>query len=309
MNILFAGTPEFAAVHLKAILDTRHQVMAVYTQPDRPAGRGRKMAFSAVKEVALSNDIPVHQPATLSKPDEQALLAEYQPDLMVVVAYGLLLPTKILEIPRYGCINVHASILPRWRGASPIQRAILAGDRETGISIMQMDAGLDTGDVLAIYRCHIEAGDNASILHDRLATLGADALPSILEQIDEQSIKAVPQPDDGVTYAKKLSKDEAQLDWNKPAGSLLNQINAFNPWPVATTCLQSTVLRIWQATVLEEPSPEAPGTVIRTSKLGIDVVTGQGVLRIQKLQRPGAKAMQAHDFLNAGLLHQGDVLE
>jgi methionyl-tRNA formyltransferase len=308
MRIIFAGTPDFAAESLKALLHSGHDICAVYTQPDRPAGRGRKLTPSPVKQVALEHQIPVEQP--LNFKDEASLrqLASYQADLMIVVAYGLLLPQAVLDTPRLGCINVHASLLPRWRGAAPIQRAILAGDKETGVGIMKMEAGLDTGPVLLEARCAIKASDNAQSLHDKLAELGAATLLESLVDIEQGLQHAVPQDDSQMTYAAKLQKQEAVIDWQQSAVQILRQINAFNPWPVAQTLWRDDTLRIWQAELGNEQNDAAPGTVTAVSKQGIDVATGSGKLRITQLQVPGKRAMQVQDFLNANTIETGEKL-
>ncbi len=311
LKIIFAGTPEFAAVALNALLEEgRHEIRAVYTQPDRPAGRGRKLRASPVKEMALAHGLPLRQPSTLKEPEQQRSLRELGVDLMVVVAYGLLLPPPVLDAPRLGCINIHASLLPRWRGAAPIQRAILAGDRETGVSIMQMDEGLDTGPVLHRVVTPIHPGDTAGTLHDRLASLGAQALLDTLDRIMEGSARPVPQEEAAATYAPKIEKQEAVLDWNASAEELDRRVRAFNPWPVAQTTWKGKVLRIWQAEPLAE-MPDAPaGTVVRAGKEGIDVATGNGMLRITRLQGAGGKPLDAAAFLNGhpALRHSGTVL-
>jgi methionyl-tRNA formyltransferase len=305
MRIIFAGTPDFAAESLKALLHSGHDICAVYTQPDRPAGRGRKLTPSPVKQVALDHQVPVEQPLNFKHEDSINHLASYQADLMIVVAYGLLLPQAVLDTPRLGCINVHASLLPRWRGAAPIQRAILAGDKETGVGIMKMEAGLDTGPVLLEARCAINANDNAQSLHDKLAELGAATLLESLVDIEHRLQQAIPQDDSHMTYASKLQKQEAVIDWQQPAKQILRQVNAFNPWPVAQTLLNGDVLRIWQAEFITESSNAKPGTIIAVSKQGIDVATTDGSLRITQLQMPGKRAMQVQDFLNANSIDTG----
>ncbi len=306
-RLIFAGTPEFAAISLQALIDTRgdtgHEVIAVYTQPDRPAGRGRKLQASPVKILAQAHQIPVYQPENFKDPADIETLQKLEADLMIVAAYGLLLPPAVLETPRLGCINVHASLLPRWRGAAPIQRAILAGDRETGVTIMQMNEGLDTGDMLLKLSCPIESADTGGSLHDRLAKLGADALLQALEKLERGELQPQPQDDRLSTYAAKLNKQEAMLDWQNDAQTLARQVRAFNPWPVAQTRIKSRindqVLRIWAAAPLDdEPANAEPGTVLASSKAGIDIATGHGLLRLKQLQPAGKKAMDVPAFLN-----------
>jgi methionyl-tRNA formyltransferase len=299
LNIVYAGTPEFAATALAALLESRHNVIAVYTQPDRPAGRGRKLTASPVKRLALEHGIDVYQPESLKETAEQEKLAALKPDLMVVAAYGLLLPAEVLDTPRLGCLNIHASLLPRWRGAAPIQRAILAGDSETGITIMQMDVGLDTGDMLYKLATPIEVDDTAQTLHDRLAELGARAIVETLDALQAGSLNAEKQDDNQANYAKKLYKDEAQIDWNKPAKEIARQVAAFNPWPVAQSKNGDEVLRIWNAEALDQQTRPPSGSVLHTDRKGIDIACGEGVLRITRLQRPGGKPQSAAEYLNA----------
>ncbi len=306
LKIIFAGTPDFSVPPLQALIDSPHQVVAAFTQPDRPAGRGRKLTPSPVKACALEHGIPVYQPEKLKSAEDQQLISELQADLMVVVAYGIILPKAVLDAPRLGCINIHASLLPRWRGAAPIQRAILAGDRETGITIMQMDEGLDTGDMLLTRRCAIEESDTGSSLHDRLSVLGAEALMEALPAIAEETITAIPQDDSQANYAQKLHKSEALIDWHEPADLIHRKVNAFNAWPVAQTTVdvrssgKTEMMRIWQAEVLDNNStPESPGRVIRCERQGIDVETGKGILRLLKIQMPGKKPMDVQAFVNA----------
>ena len=299
LNIIFAGTPEFAASSLQALLDSEHEVVAVYTQPDRPAGRGRKLTASPVKALALEHNLPVLQPQTLRDEAAQKELADFHADVMVVVAYGLILPEPVLNAPRLGCVNVHASLLPRWRGAAPIQRAILAGDAETGVTIMQMDIGLDTGDMLRKVVCPIESTDTAQTLHDKLADQGATALCDTLAMLAAGKAQPEKQNDAEANYAEKLQKAEALIDWSQSAQVLSRTVRAFNPWPVAFTRYDDKNLRIWLAEAMDETSDQPSGTVLAESRDGIDVATGDGILRIKQLQLPGGKALDAGQFLNA----------
>lgn len=298
MKIIFAGTPEFAVPPLEALLASPHQVCAVYTQPDRPAGRGRKLTPSPVKQVAERHGIPVCQPVGLKDPAEQERLRALRADLMVVVAYGLILPRAVLEIPRLGCINIHASLLPRWRGAAPIQRAVLAGDGATGVTIMFIEPRLDAGPMLLKKTCPIGPLETAGELHDRLSRLGAGALMETLPALESGTMQPEIQDESLVTYAAKLDKEEAPLDWSKPAIDLERQVRAFNPWPVAETEYRGQKLRIWLAQALDETTTAAPGTVLVRDKT-LDVATGRGVLRLAEVQLPGAKRIAAQDFLNA----------
>lgn len=299
LRIVFAGTPEFALPSLQALLAFPHLVICVYTQPDRPAGRGRKLTPSPIKELALAHSVEVRQPASLKGEAEAAALAALRPDLMVVAAYGLLLPRSILEVPRLGCINVHASLLPRWRGAAPIQRAIEAGDRETGVTIMRMEAGLDTGPMYLEKAVPIGPEDTGGVLHDRLAQLGASALLEALPGIEAGTLQPRPQDDALATYAPKLSKEEALIDWTLSAAELARKVRAFNPWPVAQTRWGEGMLRIWTALSLAGGGDAPVGRVLAATRSGIDVQTGEGILRVTELQVPGKRVMTAAEFLNA----------
>ena len=299
MRIVFAGTPDFAVPSLRAA--ARHnEVVAVYTQPDRPAGRGRGLAASPVKREAVARGIPVMQPETLRGSQAQQDLRDLAPDLVVVVAYGLILPRRVLEIPTHGCWNVHASLLPRWRGAAPIQRAIQAGDAETGVCLMRMEAGLDTGPVLLEQATPIGPDETGGQLHDRLAEMGAQVLEDGLGLL-RAGLLPVPwiQPEEGVTYAHKLDKAEARLDWSRPAIELARTVRAFNPWPVAEAMVAGERLRIHGAVALDLQHAFTPGTLLATGKQGIDVACAEGALRLRVVQREGGKAITAADYLNA----------
>ena len=307
LNIIFAGTPEFGLPCLDALSQSSHHLMAVYTQPDRPAGRGRKLHASAVKEWALAHDLPVYQPLNFKTQEAVDELAALKPDLMIVIAYGLILPRKVLDIPRLGCINVHASLLPRWRGASPIQQVILHGDEQTGVTIMQMDVGLDTGLMLAKSTCLISATDTAGSLHDKLAALSAPLLLDTVDLLAQGQALAEIQEEHLATYAKKINKEDACINWNYSSAIIGQQIRAFNPWPIAYTSLNGESLRIHEASLVELNEDVAPGTVVRLDKKGMLVATVSGGLLIKKIQFPGAKAVSIADLLNSGKtqLHVG----
>lgn len=296
LRIIFAGTPDFAARHLQALIDSEHHVVGVYSQPDRPAGRGKKLKASEVKELALANVLPVFQPASLKNDDALSELSSLNADIMIVVAYGLLLPKAILEAPRLGCLNVHGSILPRWRGAAPIQRAIWAGDDETGVTIMQMDEGLDTGDMLHISRCPIDATETSASLYTKLAELGPTALVETIAKLANGEITPQVQDDTLANYAKKLSKDEANIDWSMDALQIERNIRAFNPWPVCFTQMGENTVKIYQADVVEQQG--TPGTILNSDKHGIVVACGTHALKITQLQPQGKKPMAVTDFLN-----------
>ncbi len=297
LRIVFAGTPEFAAEHLKALLASPHQLLAVYTQPDRPAGRGQKLMPSPVKQLALQHAIPVYQPQTLRDPAAQAELAALKPDLLVVVAYGLILPQVVLDIPRLGCINSHASLLPRWRGAAPIQRAIQAGDDESGVTVMQMEAGLDTGPMLLKVSTPISADDTGGSLHDRLAELGPPAVLQAIAGLAAGNLSGDVQDDRLATYAHKLNKYEPLLDWSRPAVELERLIRAFNPWPICHSSLNGAPLKVLAAQLGEGSG--APGSILAASKDGLTVACGDGALRLTRLQLPGGKALNFADLFNS----------
>ncbi len=301
LRIAFAGTPDFAAAHLAALLAPTcgHRVVAVWTQPDRPAGRGKQLTSSPVKALAQRHELPVHQPPSLRDPEAQQVLRELAPDVLVVVAYGLILPQAVLDIPRLGCINVHASLLPRWRGAAPIQRAIEAGDTETGVTIMQMDAGLDTGPMLAEARCPIHADDTSASLHDRLAQLGPPCLLASLDDLAVGRARPRPQPEAGACYAAKIDKAEAAIDWRLPAAVLARRIRAFQPFPVCSTTLHGERVKIHGALALADRSDATPGTITGSGREGLTVACGEGNLQITHLQWPGGKVLAVADALNS----------
>ena len=303
MRIVFAGTPDFAAAALQAILAAGHTVPLVLTQPDRPAGRGMSMQASAVKQLAQKHGLALHQPASLKSDEARLPIIEACPDVMVVAAYGLLLPQAVLDIPRLGCVNIHASLLPRWRGAAPIQRAILAGDAETGVTLMRMEAGLDTGPMLLRERLPIAASDNAGSLHDRLAVLGARLIVDALPRLERGGLADEPQPAEGATYAAKLDKAEAVLDWRQPAAQLDRTVRAFNPFPGATAQLDGQAIKVWAAELVAA-SGEV-GRILDVGRGGIVVACGEGALRLIELQKAGGKRLPAADFLRGFTLKSG----
>lgn len=290
LRIVFAGTPEFAAFHLQSLLASRHEVVAVYTQPDRPAGRGKKLKPSAVKQVALENEVPVFQPISLKNEEEQAQLASLNADVMVVVAYGLLLPKAVLDTPKFGCLNVHGSILPRWRGAAPIQRAVAAGDAQSGITIMQMDEGLDTGDMLIKAPYELAPNETSASLHDKLMALGPPALLEALDDLQQGQLKPESQDDTQATYAAKISKEEARIDWAQPPEAIERAIRAYNPFPVAYTFYGGERIKIYAADI-GQSSKGQPGTIAEFNEQALSVYCEGGVLNITQLQLPGKKAM------------------
>lgn len=299
LRIVFAGTPDFAARHLAALLSSEHEVIAVYTNPDRPAGRGKKLSAPPVKQLALEHDIPVYQPENFKSDEAKQELADLNADIMVVVAYGLLLPQVVLDTPKLGCINVHGSILPRWRGAAPIQRSVWAGDAETGVTIMQMDIGLDTGDMLKIATLPIEASDTSASMYEKLAGLGPDALIDCLADIATGKAEPVKQDDELANYAKKLSKEEARINWNDDAAHIERCVRAFNPWPMSHFEAAENSIKVWQSRVAEQTSDKPAGTIVQADKTGIYVATGNGTLVLEQLQVPGKKAMSVQDILNS----------
>lgn len=308
MRIIFAGTPEFAAASLAALIAAEHQVVAVYSQPDRPSGRGRKLTASPVKQLALEHHLPVEQPLNFKDPFDRQRLADYQADVMVVVAYGLILPQAILDTPKYGCLNIHASLLPRWRGAAPIQRAILAGDTKTGVCIMQMAAGLDTGPVLKRVSLPIAGDDTAQTLHDKLAKLGSDALLDTLSNLIALQDSAAEQDDAQSCYADKLQKAEAIIDWQQSAARIDRQIRAFNPWPIAQTIWRGEIMRIWSAQLSDVALTGQPGEIVRVDRDALLVATGDGVITIRQLQLPGKRSMPVADLLNSQTIKTGEQL-
>lgn len=300
MRVAFAGTPDFAVPPLAALVQSSHEVVGVLTQPDRPAGRGRNLSASAVKEFARENSLSLAQPQTLRTPEGRAALEAWRPDVLVVVAYGLILPPEALAIPRHGCLNIHASLLPRWRGAAPVQRAILEGDTETGVTIMQMDVGLDTGPILLQRALPISDADDSVTVLERLATLGAPALLEVLSSIESGSVSARAQPSDGATYAKKIDKSEARIDWRRSASEIDRQIRAFRPWPIAETTHRGEQVRVHRARALADAAvtPRPPGSILGLADDLLLVACGEAVLGIAELQRAGRRSMTAREFAN-----------
>ncbi|MEO0443064.1 MAG: methionyl-tRNA formyltransferase [Pseudomonadota bacterium] len=298
LRIIFAGTPEFAAHHLQALINSHHTIIAVYTQPDRPAGRGKKLSPSAVKQLAMANALKVLQPPSLKDKATQQLLAEHRADVMVVVAYGLLLPEAVLEIPRFGCLNVHGSILPRWRGAAPIQRALAAGDDLTGVTIMQMDVGLDSGDMLLKRECAIDPDETSASLHDKLMQLGAPALLEVLSQLPSGSLRPQKQNHSQANYAEKISKQEALIDWSKAAVFVERSIRAYNPFPIAYSFVNGQRIKIYKSQVENTTQAFDAGEILALDESGLLVGCGQQALRILQLQVPGKKPMSIIDIIN-----------
>lgn len=299
LRVVFAGTPAFAEIALQALLSSKHQVIAVYTQPDKPAGRGQKLTESPVKQLAKTAQLPIYQPSTLKTPEAQATLAALQPDVLVVAAYGLILPDAILKIPTKGCINIHPSLLPRWRGAAPIQRTLFSGDTTTGVTIMQMDAGLDTGPILYQTQYTLREDETTASLHDYLANEGGKALIHVLDRECDNPLPRQIQNDAQATYAAKITKEEARIHWQHSAKQLSSMIRAFNPWPVAFTTIKDEIVRVWMAKALDEKTTQLPGTIVNASRDGIDIATGEGVLRLLQLQWPGGKTLSVRDVMNA----------
>lgn len=305
MKIIFAGTPDIAAAVLKTLIETQQNIIACLTQPDRPQGRGLKLTASPVKEVAIQHNIPVLQPVSLKTADTQQLLIDLHADLMIVLAYGLILPQAVLNIPKLGCINIHASILPRWRGAAPIQHAILAGDTETGITIMQMDAGLDTGSILATYPCDIDPTYTSADLYKKLTTVARHAITDTLNKMQHSRLLSIPQNNSLATYAPKIEKAHAKIDWHMPAIEIIRRIKAYNPWPVAFTSFMQQTIRVWQAELVNDnklnakPTSGAPGTIVAIDKTGIQVATSNGFVRLLTLQFPNKKAQSAVEICHA----------
>lgn len=299
LRIIFAGTPHFAMHYLSLLSLSKHKIIGVFTKPDCPCGRGNQLTFSPVKVLAKKMKLPVFQPKSLCSKEHQKLIKDLNADVMVVVAYGLLFPAPILDIPYFGCINVHASLLPRWRGAAPIQRALLAGDKQTGITIIQMDAGLDTGDMINKAVCCIEEKETSASLYKKLIAIGLEGLLRTLQDFANNTVKREAQNNSKATYAEKIRKEEAKLNWNLPASQLDRCIRAFNPWPVSYFIMDGQPVKVWKANVLAGIDFEEPGTILRADKNGIQIATINGILNITKLQPSGKKLMSVDDFLNS----------
>jgi methionyl-tRNA formyltransferase len=311
VNIVFAGTPAFAVPCLQALYQSEHHLSGIYTQPDRPAGRGRKLQASAVKQFAVEHQLPIFQPERFNTPESLETLKALAPDIMVVIAYGLILPKAVLDIPRFLCINVHASLLPRFRGAAPIQYALLNGDAETGVTIMQMDVGMDTGPMLLQRTCPIERTDTATSLHNKLMQLAIQPLLSTIDTIQKNTVQITPQPTVGVTYAPKINKTDAKIDWSQSTNQIDQAVRAYNPWPIAYTLHESTTIRIHQGTPKDLPTKATPGTILAIDKQGILVATGDGTYAIEILQFPDRNPLSIAQWLNANplLLHIGTILQ
>lgn len=310
LNIVFAGTPDFAAKHLSALIESEFNVVAVYTQPDRPAGRGKKLTASAVKQLAVEHELPVYQPENFKSEESVAQLAALNADIMIVVAYGLILPSVVLETPRLGCLNVHGSLLPRWRGAAPIQRSIWAGDAETGVTIMQMNEGLDTGDMLSKVSCPIAADETSASLYEKLAIQAPQVLVDTIKQLANGELNAEVQDETLANYAKKLSKSEALIDWSQDAAFIDRCVRAFNPWPMSYFELAGKPVKVHKVNVIDQQCTQPSGTIISADKEGIQVATGNGIINLQVIQLAGKKAMPVQDILNSRreLFAQGTVL-
>lgn len=313
MRIVFAGTPPFSVLPLEHLINAGHDVICVYTQPDRKTGRGQKLIPPAVKICAQENGIEVRQPLSLKSSEEAEKLTELSPDIMVVVAFGMILPKEILEIPKFGCLNIHASLLPKWRGAAPIQRSIESGDAETGVCIMQMDVGLDTGDVLIQRSLDIKVNDTSASLHDKLSTLGAEALIETISLIEANEHRATEQDHDKSSYAKKITKNEANIDWSLPSNQIDCRIRAFNPWPVCQTKLNGKRVRIWLSENIELNNPDdsnvTPGTILSIDSNGITVACGENAIVLKTLQLDGSKALDHQQFINGHPLEAGNKFE
>lgn len=299
LKVVFAGTPEFAKPVLEVLLKSEHQVIAVYTRPDRPAGRGQKLHASPIKELALRYALPIYQPESLRDEQDLQHMRDLAPDVIVVVGYGMLLPEAVLQIPRFGCINVHPSLLPRWRGSTPVQSAILAGDTKTGVAVMQLDKGMDSGDILNMIETPVGDDETSGELYERLFKLGADLLLKTLDQAEHHQLQPQKQAATRVTLARKIKKADAEIDWALPAQTLFNKVRAFNPWPVAFTYFKEQPLKIWRAKVINEKTPLAPSVIANVTKSELDIATGEGLLRLLKVQLPGKRPVPIKDFLNA----------